>query len=138
MAKISPEAEKVMAERFGEDRLIALATVGGGVPHVRNVNACYEDGAFYTITDARSGKMRHIAENPAVALAGDWFTAHGKASSLGYWKKEENQRIVKKLEASFTAWIRDEHGALNDENVILLRIELTDGHVFSEGTSYDF
>ena len=47
MKKISSEAEKIM------------------------------NGAFYIITYALSNKMKHIENNSAVAIAGDWFTAHG-------------------------------------------------------------
>ena len=50
MKKLNPEAEKIMIERFGKDSVIALATTENGVPYVRNVNAYYEDGAFYIIT----------------------------------------------------------------------------------------
>ncbi len=77
MKKISSEAEKIMIERFGKDTVIALATVEKEVPYVRYVNAYYENGAFYIITYALSNKMKHIENNSAVAIAGDWFTAHG-------------------------------------------------------------
>ena len=53
----------MMADRFGHDNLIALATVDGGSPAVRTVNAYYEDGCFYTITYAVSGKMQQIGRN---------------------------------------------------------------------------
>ena len=58
--------------------IIALATIDKGVPHVRYVNAYYENGAFYIITYALSNKMKHIERNPVIAIAGEWFTAHGK------------------------------------------------------------
>ena len=83
MIKLSKEAEKIMVERFGKDAVIALATTENGIPYVRNVNAYYEDGAFYIITYALSNKMKHIGSNPTVAIAGDWFTAHGKGINLG-------------------------------------------------------
>lgn len=54
MKKLSAEAEKIMIERFGKDTVIALATSENEVPHVRYVNAYYENGAFYIITHARS------------------------------------------------------------------------------------
>lgn len=57
MKKIKPEAEKIMAERFGKDTVIALATIENGVPYVRSVNAYYENGAFYIITYALSNKI---------------------------------------------------------------------------------
>lgn len=83
MGKISAEAEKMMIERFGKDTVIALATVEHEVPHVRKVNAYYENGSFYIITYALSNKIKQIGKNPNVAIAGDWFTAHGKANNLG-------------------------------------------------------
>ena len=39
------QAARIMAERFGRDCVIALATVGGE-PFVRFVNAYYEGGSF--------------------------------------------------------------------------------------------
>ena len=59
------EARKIMDERFGCDTLIALATVNGVQPSVRAVNAYYENGSFYIITDERSRKMTHITANAA-------------------------------------------------------------------------
>ena len=41
--KLSPETARIMAERFGKDTLIALATVSDGEPQVRTVNGYYED-----------------------------------------------------------------------------------------------
>ena len=78
----SPEAEQIMIERFGKDTIIALATTEKETPYVRYVNAYYENGAFYIITYALSNKMKHIKINPVVAIAGEWFTAHGKGVTL--------------------------------------------------------
>ena len=57
MKEISREAEQIMVSRFGKDTVIALATTENGKPYVRYVNAYYENGAFYIITHALSGKM---------------------------------------------------------------------------------
>lgn len=135
--RIPKEAEKIMSERFGRDTLIALATEERGVPYVRAVNAFYEDGAFYVITHALSNKMRQIRQNPTVAIAGEWFTAHGKGVNLGYWGKEENRETAEKLKRAFAAWIDNGHTDFGDENTIILRIELTDGVLLSHGTRYD-
>ena len=89
MRKFSREAEQIMIERFGKDAIIALATIENGTPYVRYVNAYYEDGAFYIITHALSNKMKHIKDYPVVAIAGEWFTAHGKGVSLGFSEKRE-------------------------------------------------
>ena len=71
MKKLNEEVEKIMIERFGKDTVIALATIKNGVPYVRNVNAYYENGAFYIITYALSNKIKHIENNSTVAIAGE-------------------------------------------------------------------
>ena len=138
MGKLSPEAEQIMIERFGKDSVIAVATVENDVPYVRYVNAYYENGAFYIITYALSNKMKQLEKNPNVAIAGDWFTAHGKGVNLGYFGKEENRLIAEKLKTAFAEWIDNGHNNFDDENTIILCIELTDGLLLSHGTRYEF
>lgn len=137
MEKLSLESQKIMIERFGKDNIIALATLENGIPSVRNVNAYYENGAFYVITYALSNKMTQIGKNPTVAIAGDWFTAHGKGINLGYFGKSENKDIAEKLKIAFAAWIDNGHNNFDDENTCILCIQLTDGVLFSHGTRYD-
>ncbi len=136
--KMNREIEKIMVERFGKDTVIALATTENGLPYVRYVNAYYENGAFYIITYALSGKMRQIESNPAIAIAGDWFTAHGRGVNLGYFGKRENAETAEKLKKVFAGWIGNGHNDFNDENTIILCVELTDGLLFSHGTRYAF
>ena len=138
MRKLGSEAEKIMMERFGKDTVIALATVEDEMPYVRNVNAYYEDGSFYIITYALSKKMKQIEKNPNVAIAGDWFTAHGKGNNLGYFGKKENYIIAEKLKVAFAEWIDNGHNNFDDENTIILCVELRDGLLFSHGTRYEF
>ena len=88
MNELRQEAEEIMIERFGKDTVIALATMENEKPYVRYVNSYYENGASYIITYALSNKMKHIKENSVVAIAGEWFTAHGEAVSLGYFGKK--------------------------------------------------
>ena len=138
MKGFSGEAELVMIDRFGKDTVIALATTKNEMPHVRYVNAYYENGAFYIITYALSNKMKHIKDNPVVAIAGQWFTAHGKGVSLGYFGKKENCIIAEKLKKVFAEWIDNGHTDFNDENTIILQVELTDGLLLSHGARYEF
>ncbi len=138
MKKLSEQAEKIMIERFGKDTVIALATVENEVPYVRYVNAYYENGAFYIITYALSGKMKQLEKNPTVAIAGEWFTAHGKGVNLGYFGKKDNHMIAEKLKKAFADWIDNGHNDFDDENTIILRVELTDGLLLSHGTRYVF
>lgn len=138
MKKLSEEAEKIMKERFGKDSVIALATVENEVPYVRYVNAYYENGAFYIITHALSNKMKHMENNSAIAIAGEWFTAHGNGINLGYFGKEDNYEIAEKLKKIFAEWIDNGHNNFDDENTIILCVELTSGLLLSHGTRYEF
>ena len=126
-----------MLERFGGDSLISLATAADNVPYVRTVNTFYEDGAFYVLTYGLSNKMRQIAENPTVAVSGDWFTAQGKGENLGFFGKPENANIANKMRAVFSEWIDNGHNDFSDENTCILCLRLTEGVLFSHGTRYD-
>ena len=137
MAGFAPEAQAIMNERFGRDRLIALATAVDGMPYVRTVNAYYENGAFYVITYAQSSKMKQIDQNPTVAISGDWFTAHGTAENIGWICKPANKALADRLTAAFADWINNGHTNFVDPNTIILRIRLTHGVLFSHGTRYD-
>ena len=97
MKKLTKEAEAVLLERFGKDNIISLATTVDNIPYVRSVNSFYQDGAFYVLTYGKSNKMKQIEKNPTVAIAGDWFTAHGKGVNLGYFGKVENEIIAKRM-----------------------------------------
>lgn len=137
MKGFSREAAQIMIERFGKDTIIALATTENEIPYVRYVNAYYENGVFYIITHALSNKMKHIKDNSVVAIAGEWFTAHGKGVSLGHFGKKENGVIAEKLKKVFAGWIDNGHTDFNDENTIILCIQLKEGILFSHGTRYD-
>ena len=135
--KLTQEIQTILSERFSRDSIIALATVENGTPQVRNVDAFYRDGSFYVITYALSNKMKQISKNPDVAIAGEWFTAHGKGINLGYFGKEENRAIATQLKEAFKAWIDNGHNNFQDENTCILRIQLTDGILFANETRYE-
>ena len=131
------EAEAIMRERFGGDSLIALSTAADNIPWVRVVNATYQDGYFYIITYDRSQKMEQIRKNPQVAISGDWFTCHGVAESLGWFRKEENREIAAKLWEAFSSWIENGHNDFDDENTIILRVKVTDRVLYSQGRRFE-
>lgn len=137
MEKLTEVTKKIMDERFGKDNVISLATSEDNIPYVRYVNAYYEDGAFYVITYALSGKMKQIEKNPVVALAGDWFTTTGRGKSLGWFGNDRNKEIADKLRSVFAEWIDNGHNNFADENTIILRIQLEQGVLFSNGTRYE-
>ena len=117
------EAERIMAERFGKDTVIALATEENGIPHVRYVNAYYENGAFYSITYALSNKMKQLACNPVAAIAGEWFTVHGKAIHLGYFGKPDTLVIAQTLRKVFSEWIDPGRTHIEVDNCLLLCVK---------------
>lgn len=137
MEKLSPELEKMMTERYGKDSIIALATMNDGIPCVRYVNGLYIEGAYYIITYALSDKMKQIEKNPTVAIAAEWFTAHGEAVNLGWFKNMENAEIAKKLREAFSEWIDNGHNNFDDVNTCILCVKLTDGVLLSQGTRYE-
>ena len=137
MEKLNQITEKIMNERFGKDSIIALATIENNQPHVRNVDAYYENKAFYIITHQLSNKMKQIDNNSKVAIAQNWFTAHGKGINLGYFNSEENIEIANKLKKAFASWIDNGHNDFNDMNTCILCIKLTDGILFANGFRYE-
>ncbi|MGN0618741.1 MAG: pyridoxamine 5'-phosphate oxidase family protein [Ruminiclostridium sp.] len=137
MEKLAKETEEIMVERFGGDSLIALATAANNIPYVRNVNSYYENGAFYVLTYGVSDKMKQIAVNPVVAVAGEWFSAHGRGVNLGWFGSPENAPIADKMRTVFAGWINNGHNNFEDRNTVILRIDLTDGVLFSHGRRFD-
>lgn len=126
----------IMDERFGRDRTISLATAVDNQPSVREVNGYYRDGSFYISTHALSGKMQQIAQNPRVAISGEWFSAHGLAENLGHVLKEENRELILTLRQVFSSWYHNGHVDETDPNTCLLRVRLTDAVFFKDGTRY--
>ena len=137
MEKYNERIAELMTRRFGHDNLIALATTSGTIPQVRAVNTYYENGSFYTITHALSGKMQQLRENPNAAICGDWFTAHGIGENLGWIGSPENEDLADKLRTVFAEWYDNGHVNEEDENTVILRIRLTDGILFHQGTRYE-
>ena len=135
--KLNSEINAILDARFGCDNLIAIATVDGDTPFVRAVNAYYEDGSFYVVTNACSAKMRQLEKNPRIAICGDWFTAHGTGENMGHVLKSELADMMSKLRVLFEAWYDLGHVDENDPDTVLLRIRLTDGVLFNHGTRYE-
>ena len=131
--------KNILNERFSKDSLISIATVDEtGKPWVRTVDAIYIDGAFYTITNATTNKMKHINENPVVAICGEWFSGHGKAESLGYIRNDENKDLADKLRTTFSDWYENGHTNESDINTIILKITVTDGIIYKDGKRFEF
>ncbi len=130
-------ALQILSERFGKDSLIALATFDGAFPSVRTVDAWYEDGCFICVTNARSNKMRQIAANAHVGVAGEWFTGHALAENLGPFSAPENARLAARLREAFALWLDNGHTDPADPDTIILRLRLVDGLLLSHGARYE-
>ena len=136
---MNKEINEILKNRFENDSLISIATVDKtGKPWVRTVDAIYIDGAFYTITNATTNKMKHINENPVVAICGEWFSGHGKAESLGYIRNDENKDLADKLRTAFASWYDNGHTNESDINTIILKVAVTDGIIYKDGKRFDF
>ena len=62
--------------------------------------------------------MKHIRNNPDIAIAGDWFTAKGRGIDLGYFGRKENERIALKMRELFSAWIDNGHKGISKKPVL--------------------
>ena len=129
-------AVSIMEERFGDgkDVVISLATIddvseeNGPRPAVRNIDAYFEDGVFYAVTNAKSNKMRQIAKNPEVAVdvCYEWFTASGIGENLGWVLDPKNAGLRTKLRRVFAEWY-DFANNEQDQNCCILAIRLKKG-----------
>jgi general stress protein 26 len=135
--KQTEQTRQIMSDRFGHNTVLSVATIDGERPSVRNVNAYYEDGSFYVITYALSGKIIQIAKNPNVAVCGEWFSANGIGENLGYVLDPANTDLLAKLKKAFAEWYDNGHTDESDPNTCILRIKLTDGVLLNRGTRYD-
>ncbi len=131
------EGMAILDEKFGnsKDNIIALATIaqqtnedGKPRPVVREVDAYYEDGAFYVTTWGKSSKMQQIAHNNEVAIAvsSEWFTSNGIGENLGWVLDPKNAELRTKLRTAFAKWY-DMANNENDKNCCILKIRLTKG-----------
>ena len=77
--------------------------------------------------------MAQIARNPAVAVCGEWFTAHGAADSLGWVGAPDNAALAAKLRAAFASWLGNGHVDLADRDTCILRVRLTGGVLMADG-----
>jgi hypothetical protein len=131
------EGFALLEEKFGKgkDNIISLATIaldpsntGSPRPVVRGVDAYYEDGVFYVMTNTNSNKMKQIKANPEISIASatEMFTASGLGENLGWVLSPKNAEIRQKLRIAFKAWY-DMANNESDENCCILAIRITKG-----------
>lgn len=136
---MNKEFDNILKECFSTDSLISVATVDEtGKPWVRIVDAIYIDGAFYTVTNAATNKMKHINGNPVVGICGEWFSGHGNGESLGYICLEGNKVLADKLRNAFASWYDNGHTDESDVNTVILKITVSDGVIYKDGKRFEF
>jgi general stress protein 26 len=129
------EAIQVMAEQFGHDVAVSLATVSGGRPNVRVVNAYFAEDAFYITTYGLSNKMKEIAANPHVAICHNLFVGHGTGANLGSPVAERNSALREVLREVFCAFY-EWHVNEADPSTCILKVTLSDAAVFTQDAKY--
>lgn len=136
------EGLKILEDRCGnyKDNIISLATIalntgenGEAIPCVREVDAYYEDGAFYIITWTNSSKLKQISKNPEVAFAvsNAWISGNGTAQNLGWLFDPKNEEIKNKLRKAFSAWF-DHAVSGQDPNCLILTIRIKNAVVIKD------
>jgi len=134
---LNMEADKILKDRFKTGQLIALATAADNKPYVRAVNAYYENGAFYIMTDASSGKMKQMEANPEVAICGQLLNARGIAENIGHVLKPEHDELMKTLRVALAEWYS--YGNVNEEDpdTVILKVTLTQATVIDNKIRYE-
>lgn len=131
------EGMRILEERFGngKDNVIALATIslekspeGQPRPCVRDVDAYYENGAFYVVTYGKSNKIQQIMANPEVSVSVNFedFFSSGRGENLGWVLDPQNAELRTKLRTVFKDWY-DFANNEEDENCCFLALHLRKG-----------
>lgn len=119
----------------GKDNVVALATISKQLspqglvrPNVRDVDAMYEAGAFYIVSDARSHKVLEVDAHQEVSVSTNFedFHSYGVARNLGWVLNPENALLRDKLKKVFEAWYEPTNNE-QDPNTVYIEVKLTQG-----------
>ncbi len=94
------EAKKIMDEKLGDWKIMALATSVDDYPMVRNVSCLFYHDKIYFKTDKNFRKTRQLYENPRVAMCWNGVQVEGIADIKGLVVEEEG-RIFEQLYKKF-------------------------------------
>ena len=125
------EAIETLAQWYGKDTFLSLCTTDEKRGYIRVVNAYYEEGCFYVVTNTGSNKMRQIEKNPSVALScgipfQGFLNAHGTGENLGHVLAEKNTTLMATLREAFAKWYNEGDVNENDPNTCILCIRLAE------------
>jgi uncharacterized pyridoxamine 5'-phosphate oxidase family protein len=125
----------VMDELFAKDYQFAFATANENMPSIRFVDTYFDSGCFYIVTYANSKKVKELEINENVSLCNKAHNFTGKAYNLGHPMNPQNQEIRDKLIRAFEPWYF-KHNNENDVNMCYVKVELTNGFFYKDGTGY--
>ncbi len=129
------DSMNVMHALFAKDCQFALATANGNTPSVRIVDTFYDEGAFYVVAHAATQKVKEITTNENVSLCHHLYRFSGKAQNIGHPLLPQNAKVRDMLTQAFAPWYF-EHNNEQDENMCFIRIVVSSGFFYKDGTGY--
>lgn len=85
------EAKKIMDEKLGEWKIMALASCADNYPMVRNVSCLFYNDRIYFKTDKNFRKTQQLYANPRVAMCWNGVQVEGVATVKGLVVDEEGR-----------------------------------------------
>ena len=77
------EAKKIMDEKLGDYKIMALASCVNDYPMVRNVSCVFYNDKIYFKTDKNFRKTQQLFKNDKVAMCFNGVQVEGTAKNLG-------------------------------------------------------
>ena len=90
------EAKKLMDQKLGEWKIMALASCADNYPMVRNVSCIFYNDKIYFKTDKNFRKTQQLFQNNRVAMCFNGVQVEGIAKNLGLVVDEEGRVFEKK------------------------------------------
>lgn len=126
------EAVKIMFEKLGTDKIMALASSVKDYVMVRNVSCLFYDEKIWFKTDKNFRKTKQLFENPNVALCWSGVQIEGTAKNCGL-VVEEPGRIFEK---AYRKYLWESYNKYSHEDSEII-IEVTPRYVEIWDTSED-
>ena len=114
------EAKKLMDQKLGEWKIMALASCVDNYPMVRNVSCIFYNDKIYFKTDKNFRKTQQLFQNNRVAMCFNGVQVEGIAKNLGLVVDEEGRVFEKK----YKEYLWQSYNAYSHEDSEIL-IEVT-------------
>ena len=102
------EAKKIMDEKLGDYKIMALASCVDDYPMVRNVSCVFYNDKIYFKTDKNFRKTQQLFKNDKVAMCFNGVQVEGTAKNLGL-VVDEPGRIFEVTPKFVEIWDEDEN-----------------------------